>query len=164
MTDNGVLCIYLPEPYDAASNVRWYTGNPDGGEDMVNAEDLENTEYRGSWNHWAFTKNSHTGEMTVYYNGDPCEGVNNSLKEMYGAINFRIGSKVDEEGGNHYYVFGRVDDFRIYDYVLSEADIQRLANQQQLQDQRGDYDSSGRINFNDLAEFGKAWLEEQLWP
>jgi hypothetical protein len=72
--------------------------------------------------------------------------------------------KMEETQCRTYYMFGRLDDFRIYDYVLTDENIKRLANQQQPLNQRGDFDSSGRINFNDYSVLGKAWLEEKLWP
>jgi hypothetical protein len=53
---------------------------------------------------------------------------------------------------------GYIDEVRIYDYALSEAEIDYLATLQP------DLSADNRVNFNDYAELGDAWLDEQLWP
>ena len=82
---------------------------------------------------------------------------------IFGALHLRVGRKVFEGGDLSWYMFGRLDDFRIYNYALSETDINRLVNLQEPLP-RPDFDRSGRVNFNDYADLGDAWLEEKLFP
>ena len=167
-----VLGIYLPEPNSESSGVAWYATNPDyyALEDRIDTKTLKNIHYRGSWNHWAFTKNVNTGEMAIYYNGEPNVVANNKYQKIYGAAQFaegqtglRVGCKVKESQYGRWYVFGRVDDFRIYNFALPDADIEKLYNLQEPLP-RPDLNLSGRVNFNDFALLGNSWLEEKLFP
>lgn len=190
-TAHKVLGIYFPEPCDAGTPITWYTGNVDDSLDGSLMADtmvypFENhtgePHYRDQWNHYAFTKDADTGVMTIYINGDPVMSRTDAHQPTYGAkaynieddaseTGFKIGEKVKEFDGDHDYTWGRMDDFRIYDYVLSASDIAILADindaNEPLSKERGNFDNSygqTRVNFSDYAILGDNWLKEELWP
>ena len=171
-----VLGIFLPEPNKNDDEITWDTSNPnyEGFADRLDTPDAWTASDYRAWHHYAFTKDADSGVMTIYIDGDPCISDTHRHQQIYGAQFYHegetgvmIGIKVKEirDLENHTYMFGRLDDFRIYDYALSDSDIARLYNlQEPLSKERGDFDGSGRVNFEDYADLGNNWLKEQLWP
>jgi len=101
--------------------------------------------------------------------GDPNAGVYGPLfNKAVGA--FRIGTR----GTNWAYWIGRMDDFQVYDYALSQAEVQWLVT-----DGTGyvflplvspaNIKADGTpiqqiVNFGDLAIMGQQWHTQILWP
>ncbi|MFC1766298.1 LamG domain-containing protein [Planctomycetota bacterium] len=80
-------------------------------------------EYLGSWNHWAFVKNADTGMMKIYRNGALWHsGVDKNLALQTVAY-FVLGA--DQAGENFW--DGSMDELRLYNRELSNAEIQGLA-------------------------------------
>jgi len=83
--------------------------------------------------------------------------------------NFGAGSAVDANSG---YYEGKLDEFKIYDYALSHAEVLYLAAgsgselYQPLQPALSPVDpyEDGKINFKDYAVLADVWLAERLWP
>ena len=98
--------------------VYWDCGNDGNGYDRINKPANE-ADYKGQWNHWAFSKNTSTGEMKIYLNGRLWHGAGGKNKPIDISV-FKIGSPVT---GNPNY-FGDVAEFRIWDKELDEATIQ----------------------------------------
>jgi hypothetical protein len=64
---------------------------------------------------------------------------------------------------------GLIDDFRLYDYALSPAEIAHVATRgtgilPQPPDSPADLNSDGVVNFRDLALLATQWLQSGLWP
>jgi len=86
-------------------------------------------QYRGEWRHWAFTKDVaagsgvSTGEMKVYYQGSEWHSGDGKTLSMAGIERMAIGS-------NYYggYYQGVIDEFAVWDEVLSPTAINDLAN------------------------------------
>jgi len=64
-----------------------------------------------------------------------------------------------------------VDEFRIYDYALSQAEVLNLAGytvgqryHQELLSLANAYDADEKIDFLDYVIMADNWLEEKLWP
>ena len=62
-----------------------------------------------------------------------------------------------------------IDEFRIYDYALSQPEIAHAAtNGTGIFDQQlicpADVNSDNQIDFKDFAILADHWLEEHLWP
>ncbi|MBL0176245.1 MAG: T9SS type A sorting domain-containing protein [Ignavibacteria bacterium] len=109
-----VLNAHLPW---SDGTVYWDAGA--GGYDRIQkAAPADN--YKGRWNHWAFTKNSSTGEMKVYLNGVLWHSGTAKTKAMRGIATFRIGTN-GAASGNWY--AGMVDDFAVWNVALDESAI-----------------------------------------
>jgi hypothetical protein len=133
------------------------------------------------WNHWAFVKAPHT--LSWYGNGvllkqEADTDANNGDPNIYGPLfplpvsAFTIGR--GGWGGNW---AGYIDDFQIYDYALSAAEVAYLASDGRdcypipLTDaaQKANLKSSlipepEIINFQDFAILGQQWHTQILWP
>ena len=127
-------------------------------------------DYTGQWNHYAFVKHTDQGMMRIYHNGVLVAQNTDASQPMdgAGAGKSTIGSKADGSGNYE----GKLDDFRIYDYALSHAEILYLAAgsgsefHQPLMPVLAPADpyEDGIISFHDVAILGKWWLKESLWP
>jgi hypothetical protein len=73
----------------------------------------------GVWTHWAFTKNAITGNMNIYRNGALLQRGVAKFRPLTPAVMFKIGSTADGSLG----FVGVIDDVRIYNLELDQADI-----------------------------------------
>ncbi len=96
----------------------------------VETWDLPLSDFGGRWNHWAFVKDA--TEMLVYCNGnlvgdinslDP--GASTTAQPLFpaGVGALRIGTRGTNWGGWN----GYMQDFQVYDYTLSAAEVAYLA-------------------------------------
>lgn len=111
-----VLNIHLPWSNEI---VYWDAGWNDGY-DRLDLKVNSQQDYKGQWNHWAFTKDLETGLMMVYHNGQPFNigGIFN--RPMSGITEFRIGASLTY---NSYYA-GMIDEFQVWDTALDIETIQ----------------------------------------
>ena len=77
-------------------------------------------EYKGEWVHWAFTKDCHSGVMTIYYNGEVWHQVSGTHQPIVPIHQFVIGAYVNHTVPWH----GSLAEFRIWHEARSQADIQ----------------------------------------
>ncbi len=139
----------------------WDCGSPWSFDNRLSGNHKYKTEWSGRWNHWAFTKDAGTGKMQIFLNGllyDSRTGANSIISAI---TSFEIGS--GWYGGYD----GLIDDFRIYDYALSEAEIAYAAtNGTGIFDlpllSPADLNSDNRIDFKDFALLADNWLNEHL--
>lgn len=150
-----------------------------GGENLIWGPDyLTNPEHpQDVWVHYAFVKNNSSNYMRIYQNGtmvaemfadstwNPAlDGVDTFFS--IGAWRWRL---VDGTGG---YVDGLMDDFRLYDYALSQGEVLALAVEggtatgplTQLLITPSDVLKDNKINLEDFAEVASKWLEEVVYP
>ena len=120
VNNKRVISSHLPW---SNSNVYWDAGNDGGDYDRIyqtaNPED-----YKGQWNFWTFTKNAISGEMNIYLNAKLWHSGNGKNRKMSGITKFRIGSN----GNNTSNYDGLIDEFSVWNTVLTEAQIQELMN------------------------------------
>jgi hypothetical protein len=145
------------------------------------------------WNHYAyvFQKGATQGYKAIYENGERIGFVDGSDVNDPNDVNvplplwptpgsMRLGTRSNRyyvanttaQGPNWGFWYGKLDDFRIYNYALSEAEIQYLATKGtgtrtvSLMDPANlsTAGSPQRINFADYALFVNNWLDETLWP
>lgn len=121
--DGRILNVHLPW---SDSDVYWDAG--DSGYDRINKTASE-SEFEGSWTHWAFTKNATTGNMRIYRNGVLWESGTDKTKTMTGIVAGTIGSQTS----SNYYP-GLIDDVRLYDVELSEFTIGELYQDSPIDD------------------------------
>ena len=97
--------------------VYWDCGNDGSGFDRINkAVPVE--DYEGKWSYWTFTKNTATGVMNIYLNGELFQSGTGKTKKMNFNV-FRFGTSLD----NSTPYFGSVDEIQIWDKALDENTI-----------------------------------------
>jgi hypothetical protein len=143
---------------------RWDCGTPWSFASRVAGHHRSRSEWTGRWNHWAFTKDIRVGSqgskgrMQVYLNGvlyDSRSGTDSPIEDI---DSFQIGS------GWYGHYDGLIDDFQIYDYALSEAEVAYLASDGtgQLPWDLGlaaDLDGNRTVEFGDFAILADEWLD-----
>jgi len=97
--------------------VYWDCGNDGTGYDRINkAVPVE--DFEGRWSHWAFTKNTVTGVMNIFLNGELFHSGTGKTKKMeFNA--FRFGQSLAD--ANPY--FGAIDEIQVWDKALDETTI-----------------------------------------
>jgi len=173
-TDTLCCSDYVYNVYDPAIAINlgvwkspgkynWDCGSPWSFDGRLSGNHRYKDEWSNRWNHWAFTKDASSGKMEIFLNGllyDSRTGANSPMLDI---TSFEIGS--GWYGGYD----GLIDDFRIYDYALSEAEIVYAAtNGTGIFDlpllSPADLNNDNRIDFKDFAILADNWLENQLWP
>ena len=171
----GIRVLNAHLPWSNAI-VYWDAGNPnDVYSDEVFREcdriekEAEFDDYAGQWNHWTFTKNCDAndgaGDMKIYLNGFLWHSGYDVNVPLTGTINnFVIGSGFDASYS------GTIDDFRVYDYELSQEEISYLATfattagYYPLQQRTANIYEDEIIDLKDYAKLADYWLQELLWP
>ncbi|MCK5764915.1 MAG: T9SS type A sorting domain-containing protein [Bacteroidales bacterium] len=114
-----VVNIHLPW---SNGNIYWDCGT-DGAYDRIYKGVSPDT-YKGSWNHWAFTKDITTQQMWIYLNGFPFHTGAGKNKPLDGITKFKIGS--NGNGASNYE--GMLDELRIFNTALDQATIKEWMN------------------------------------
>ena len=147
----------------------WDCGYPWSFDSRLSGDHRYKSEWSGRWNHWAFTKDARAGTdpnkgvMQIFLNGVLYDSRTDANSTISAITSFEIGS--GWYGGYD----GLIDDFRIYDYALSQPEIAHAAT-----NGTGIFDlplmlpadllPDDKINFTDFAVLAANWLEEHLWP
>jgi len=141
----------------------WDCGEPRSFHERLSGNHRYESEWSGRWNHWAFTKDVRLGQMQIFLNGrlyDSRTGANSPISRI---TSFEIGSGF--YGGYD----GLIDDFQIYDYALSQAEIAHAATNgtgvfDLPLELAADLNDDNRIDFADFALLADNWLENGLLP
>ena len=141
----------------------WDCGQPWSFDNRISGQHRYTSEWTGRWNHWAFTKDVQTGTMHIFLNGLLYDSRSGAGAAISGITSFEIGS--GWYGGYD----GLIDDFRIYNYALSQSEIAHVAtNGTGIFEQPlmipADLNDDNQIDFSDFALLADHWLENQLWP
>jgi hypothetical protein len=141
----------------------WDCGWPWSFDNKLSGNHRYSSEWMGRWNHWAFTKDAADGTMQIFLNGVLYDSTTGTHSPISGITSFEIGS--GWYGGYD----GLIDDFRIYDYALTQPEIVHVAtNGTGIFDQKlmtpADLNADNKINFADFALLADHWLENQIWP
>ena len=158
----------LPPTFDLGPRVEWRVV----GDTYCQSGTLHITDFAGRWNHYVFTKDADADVMRIYHNGRlevEVVDVNSAADPMFETPVgwFAIGARHIYWG----YYIGRIDDFQVYNYVLSPKEIAWLATDGTgslyvpLDRVTNLYDVAPNIvDFKDLVVLADNWLEELLWP
>ena len=141
----------------------WDCGRPWSFENRLSGNHRYASEWLGRWNHWAFTKDAEAGTMQIFLNGVLYDSLTGADSRISGITSFEIG--FGWYGGYD----GLIDDFRIYDYALTQPEIAHVAtNGTGIFDQKlmtpADLNGDNQIDFADFALLADQWLENQIWP
>ncbi len=118
---NRLLNSHLPW---SDSNVYWDAGYGGTSYDRIN-QVATSIEIKGRWNHWAFTKNTVTGNMKIYLNGILWASGTGKTKSMKGIHHFKIGQ--GNWAGSQTYE-GKIDEFAVFNAELSAATLLAYQN------------------------------------
>ncbi len=165
---NPALAIHLGCWKDPG-RYRWDCGSPWSFENRVAGVHRDKSEWAGRWNHWAFTKDirvgptGRKGRMQIYLNGvlyDSRDGTDTPITNI---TSFEIGS------GWYGHYDGLIDDFQIYDYALSPAEIAYVATGglgifHHRAASKADLDGNDEVDLRDFSILASEWLEDQSWP
>ncbi len=99
--------------------VYWDTEGPGTGRDRI-SKGATPEEYKGAWQHWAFTKDADAGEQKIYLNGVLWHSGSGLTCTMTGVTAFWIGCR---PGDLTYAYAGLIDDFQLYDRALTQEEI-----------------------------------------
>jgi hypothetical protein len=179
--ENEVIEIECPIPRADSRNWSMFSCGVKGdGNAVGTSQNMPLSAFAGSWQHYAFVRSGADGngsdpnKVRIYHNGEliadvnatrPIFGSSTPYDGTLGIENFRLTSM--NFGSESYY--GKIDDFRVYNRALSQAEIGWLgtkgtgivpfSNPSNLKSSSPD-----RVNFGDLAILAKNWLTEKRWP
>jgi hypothetical protein len=144
------LTVFCPT-VDGGSTIRF--------EDQVGAEyvewtfDANEVTLTDQWHHFVFTKNVDSGDMKIYMDADPKATTNAALADIVPSSienDLLLGAHIDwDEAFN-----GSVDDFRMYNYVLSDAEVAQLYACSSL---GYDLDFSCNVDLTDFGKLAEEW-------
>ncbi len=171
-----VMDIWLPTPsapvFEPGPQLHYrFIGPPDGdeGDDLAACWQVTEIDFTSKWHHYALVKDGTNDNIAVYHNGELVCDANdaNNIGEIPTPYPITLGCFGPWGGG----WAGGVDDFRIYSYALSEAEIQYIATNgtgslyQGLDSPADLYvEDPNIINFKDLSIMGGDWLDKKYWP
>lgn len=100
-------------------NARVYFDGPQ----RVNTGTQDEGLLKGAWNHWVFTKNADNGTMSIYVNNTQVATRSDRFDPL-AVVEATLGNDPYADPPRFYE--GQVDEFRIYNHELSEAEIADL--------------------------------------
>jgi len=113
---NRVVNCHLAWARD--NSIYWDAGDATGIDRIVQEADAE--DYKGSWNHYAFTKDADTGQMNIFINGEPWFSGTGLTRTLGTVETFVIGSGWTTSSSSIADPFpGMIDEFRIYNYPMT---------------------------------------------
>lgn len=122
---NGYRVVNSHLPW-SNSRVYWDAGNSSANSYDRIDEAANTIDFAGQWNHWAFTKNATTGDMTVYLNGAVFISGTGKTKTMAGIETFKIGGPGQNDYSGRY--DGYIDEFRVWNAALDQTTVQDWMN------------------------------------
>jgi len=150
---------------DTSENIYWRAGYGVTDELLWYSDDYSN--WMDAWSHYAFVKDAGQGVMRIYHNGSLVAEKNDASNTLAGVRNapFDIGALISHAND----FIGRMDDFKVYDYALSQAEIVGAATGGgnlfvPLPAPALDLYEDGRVDFRDYAKLAADWLDGKLWP
>jgi hypothetical protein len=179
------LEIHCPSPFtgDAAAygpSCNFIKRNLPGTTDDATASSGKRVsgDFGGRWNNWIFVKTDvpdvNGQHLLIYLNGIRVADTNSTTDvDVLGPLvlppinNFRVGTR----GGNWGGWMGQLDDFKVWNYALTENEIHYIAT-----DGTGilhvevasvaniKASNPDVVNFGDLALMVDEWMTEKLWP
>jgi len=109
------LNVHLPW---GNGSIFWDCGNDGTGVDRISYAANPN-DFKGRWTHWAFTKNTATGEMEIFADGHLVHSGTGNVRPI-DVEEFRFGAS--NRGGSKY--SGKLDELRIWNVALDSTTLQ----------------------------------------
>ena len=124
----------------------------------------EPDDWEGQWNHYAFTLDARKRQIRVFRNGY-IVGETDLVVPARGITDFAIGAEAGPGLSNPY--VGSIDDVRIYNYALSQAEVAGMTGIKSLfveLESPAELIADDIVNYKDFAVLAEQWLKEVLWP
>lgn len=161
VANERVLNIHLPW---GDSRIYWDAGNENGSYDRID-KGVTLEEYN-SWTHWAFVKDTVTGKMLIYRNGEIWHQGEGNTRSLAGINNLVIGSFY----GNNCYWKGSLTEFRIWNTARTQAEIKQNMNSRLRVNEAGlvgyyPFNGDGNdqtINANNGTIHGATWQQASI--
>ncbi|RMH73401.1 MAG: cyanobactin biosynthesis PatC/TenC/TruC family protein [Cyanobacteria bacterium J007] len=115
---NRIFSVHLPW----TNHIYWDAGNQTGFDRIHKG--TQEREYKDTWNHWAFVKDSTTGEMFIYRNGELWQSGTGHQRSLIRVETFTIGCFWD----SYKHWAGLLSEFRIWNIALTPERIQQNMN------------------------------------
>jgi hypothetical protein len=120
------FAVWLKDSYKSGDD-NWVFDTGAGGQYgpyHAQVADGQNPQALRGWHMWTFAKDEAADEMKIYFDGEPVASKTGVLDTLANLRNtpFRIGGGTWE---NYSYV-GTIDDFRVFDYALSDLKVAEL--------------------------------------
>jgi len=147
--------------------------------DGISSGTLQSTDMIGRWNHYAVVKDCDANQMAIYVNGELVGnekypgrrsfGVRDNLIENIDKMVIGTNVRVEDQFS------GMIDDFRIYDYAMTQEQVASLAGKTEVFTQplerllqtgynyNPDVVDDGMIDFKDYARVAEMWLVQLLF-
>lgn len=148
-----LLNIHLPW---SNSTVFWDAGF-NGSYDRTQVA-IDDSLFKGDWNHWVFTKNTSTGEMKIYVNGGLVQSATGKVRSMAGITSASFGGSLSTFSYD-----GLIDEVALYDVAMSDEEVELLYKSYSLNADWSMDEGSGSIigdlsgNFNNATLLSGAW-------
>lgn len=113
--NNRQVNLHLPW---GNSGIYWDCGNDGTGYDRID-KGATPEEFKGSWSYWAVTKNTNSGDMNIYHNGELWHSGTGKTR-LIDIQEFIIATSGTAD--RSYY--GKIDEFRIWNKALDQETIQ----------------------------------------
>ena len=117
----------------------------------------------GAWHHAAIVKSE--TEIVLYTNGENVGSTpDSSVFDPADAFGLAVGILDNERTPLARLFVGAMDDIRIYERALSQAEVASLAGRTEPFSEPFDLNVDGTVDSKDFAALADVWLDEQLWP
>ncbi len=118
-SNNRQLNVHLPW---GNSNIYYDCGNDGSGYDRIEKAATP-AEFEGNWSHWSFTKNTNSGSMKIYLNGELWHSGTDKVKTIdIQELVFGTSGTADRT------YFGKIDKLSIWNKALSQPTIENWMN------------------------------------
>jgi hypothetical protein len=167
-TDENIIIDLWISPRDGTSTVAYFQTGLLGDSNSVGSPGQPWSAFAGSWQNWIFVRDGDANRMRIYHNGERIAEANQLSAHMFGTPieSFRIGRL--NQGSEPF--FTKIDDFKIYDYALSDAQAGYIGtggtgyvpfvNVANIKSSTPE-----AVNFGDFAIIGQQWMQGPiLWP
>ncbi len=150
----------------ADHRVMWRAGYSPGDVLLWDLDGRDPQELADQWHHWAFVKDANQGLMRIYFDGQVAAEKSDAFGSPAAAVGaaFDIGASLP----HHNDYIGKMDDFKVYRYALSQAEVVGAATGGgDLVVAAPDCDRlhrDGKVDFRDYAVLAGQWLQQRLWP
>ncbi len=146
--------------WDQPERLFWQCGERHPQDNLVTGIHQATEHWSGRWNHWAFTKDFATGQMSACLNGRVLYETQGQAAGLARIDRLLLGN------GWYSHYDGLMDDFRIHDYALNGQECAYLATHgtgvlPQPSILPSDFNGDGLVDWQDFAYLASEWVASE---